>query len=95
MKLTKQRLKEIISEELTEARYESLNPEWDKASQIKSALVHLADDLVNSERDDVAQLAKAIVESLHFAVDAMERRLNEKFVAVEPKDDLAQGDLEP
>jgi|TARA_Y100000034_G_C6770695_1_gene343815 hypothetical protein len=94
MKLTKQRLKEIIKEELSEARGGSLNPEWDKASKIKSALVYLADDLENSERDDAAQLAKAIVESLHLAVRAMEARLNERFAAVEPKDDLAQGDLE-
>jgi|TARA_Y100000034_G_C6760395_1_gene338628 hypothetical protein len=94
MRLTKQRLKEIISEELAEARYESLNPEWDKVSEIKSALVYLADDLENSERDDVIPLANAIVKDLHGAVRAMERRLNEKFGAVEPKDDLAQGDLE-
>jgi hypothetical protein len=94
MKLTKKRLKEIILEELSEGRFESLNPEWDKASEIKSALVYLADDLVNSERDDVAQLASAIVQDLHGAVRAMERRLNEKFGAAEPKDDLAQGDLE-
>jgi hypothetical protein len=105
MRLTKQRLKEIISEELRDptvgatrhgsyrARYESLNPEWDKTGKIKSALVYLADDLVNSESDDAAQLAKAIVQSLHEAVRAMEARLNEKFAAVEPKDDLAQGDL--
>ena len=91
MRLTKQRLKEIISEELAEARYESLNPEWDKVSEIKSALVYLADDL---EKIEDAVLVRAIVEDLHLAVAAMERRLNEKFGAAEPKDDLAQGDLE-
>jgi hypothetical protein len=106
MKLTKQRLKQIISEELRDptvgatrhgsyrAQWESMNPEWDKADKIKSALVYLADDLVNSERDDAAQLAKAIVHSLHLAVRALEARLNEKFAAVEPKDDLTQGDRE-
>ena len=91
MKITKQRLKEIISEELTEARFESPNPEWDKASKIKSALVYLADDL---EKIEDTVLVRAIVEDLHVAVAAMERRLNEKFGAAEPKDDLAQGDLE-
>ena len=105
MKITKQRLKEIISEELRDptvgatrhgsyrARWESLNPEWDKADKIKSALVHLADDLVDSDKDEAAPLAKAIVQSLHGAVRAMEARLNEKFAAAESKDDLAQGDL--
>ena len=91
MKITKQRLKQIILEELSEGRYESLNPEWDKASKIKSALVYLADDLEKIE--DVA-LVRRIVEDLHLAVAAMERRLNEKFGAREAKDDLAQGDLE-
>ena len=105
MKLTKQRLKQIISEELRDptvgatrhgsyrAQWESLNPEWDKVDKIKSALVYLADDLEDSDKDEAPQLAKAIVQSLHGAVRAMEARLNEKFVAVEPKDDLAQGDL--
>ena len=76
MKITKQRLKEIIKEELAEG---SLNPEWDKASKIKSALVYLADDLEKSQQEDAPQLARAIVEDLLNAVAAMEARLNEAF----------------
>ncbi len=76
MKITKQRLKEIIKEELAEG---SLNPEWDKASKIKSALVYLADDLEKNQREDASQLAQAIVEDLLNAVAAMEARLNETF----------------
>ena len=79
MKITKQRLKEIIKEELNEAS----NPEWDKADKILSALVHLADDLENSPHADPAQLASAIVSKLREAVDALERRLNEKFAEAE------------
>ena len=79
MKLTKKRLKEIILEELSEGRFESLNPEWDKASKIKSALVYLADDLEKSQHEDAPQLAQAIVEDLLNAVAAMEARLNETF----------------
>ena len=79
MKITKQRLKEIIKEELNEAS----NPEWDKADQVLSALVYLADDLENSSHPDAARLASAIVSKLREAVDAMERRLNEKFAEVE------------
>jgi len=96
MKITKQRLKEIIKEELSEASEASiradlarpagtprpsLNPEWDKAGKILSDLVYLADDLENSSNADPAQLALAIVSKLREAVDAMESRLNEKFAA--------------
>ena len=79
MKITKQRLKEIITEELNEAS----NPEWDKADQILSDLVYLAEFLENSTNAEPGALASAIVSKLREAVDAMERRLNEKFAEVE------------
>ena len=94
MKLTKQRLKEIIKEELTEASEASIradldrpagvprpssNPEWDSADKILRDLVYLAQDLEDSSNAEPAKLASAIVSKLREAVDAMERRLNEKF----------------
>ncbi len=75
MKITKQRLKEIIKEELNEAS----NPEWDSADKILRALVYLAQDLEDSTNAEPAALASAIVGKLREAVDAMERRLNDKF----------------
>ena len=98
MKITKQRLKEIIREELSEATpasiradlerpagepRPSLNPEWDSADKILRGLVYLAQDLEDSTNADPAGLAFAIVGKLREAVDAMERRLNEKFAEVE------------
>ena len=77
MKITKQRLKEIIKEELNEA----VNPEWESADKILRALVYLAQDLEDSSNAEPAELASAIVGKLRSAVDAMERRLNEKFAA--------------
>jgi len=79
MKITKQRLKEIIKEELNEAS----NPEWESADKILRGLVYLAQDLEDSSNADPAGLAFAIVGKLREAVDAMERRLNEKFAEVE------------
>ena len=79
MKITKQRLKEIIKEELNEAA----NPEWDSADKIFRALVCLAQDLEDSTNAEPAALASAIVDKLREAVDAMERRLNEKFAEAE------------
>ncbi len=79
MKITKQRLKQIIKEELNEAS----NPEWDSADKILRALVYLAQDLEDSASAEPAALASAIVSKLREAVDAMERRLNEKFAEVE------------
>ena len=79
MKITKQRLKQIIKEELNEAA----NPEWDSADKIFKALVYLAQDLEDSTNAEPAALAAAIVRQLREAVDAMERRLNEKFAEVE------------
>ena len=75
MKITKQRLKQIIKEELNEAA----NPEWDSADKIFKALVYLAQDLEESTNAEPAALASAIVRQLREAVDAMERRLNKKF----------------
>jgi hypothetical protein len=75
MKITKQRLKEIIKEELNE----TANPEWESADKILRALVYLAQDLEDSSNAEPAVLASAIVRQLREAVDAMERRLNEKF----------------
>ncbi len=79
MKITKQRLKEIIKEELNEAS----NPEWESADKILRGLVYLAQDLEDSTNAEPAALASAIVSRLREAVDAMERRLNEKFAEVE------------
>ena len=79
MKITKQRLKEIIKEEVEV----SLNPEWESADKILSGLVYLAQDLEDSTSAEPAELASAIVSKLREAVDAMERRLNEKFAEVE------------
>tara|TARA_R110000824_G_scaffold73866_8_gene188037 strand:+ start:1231 stop:1578 length:348 start_codon:yes stop_codon:yes gene_type:complete len=79
MKLTKQRLKEIIKEELGE----SLNPEWAQADKILSALVLLAETLETSADAEPVKLANAVVQKLRSAVDAMETRLNEKFAAAE------------
>ncbi len=79
MKITKQRLREIIKEELNEAS----NPEWDSADKILRSLVYLAQDLEDSTNAEPAALASAIVDKLREAVDAMERRLNEKFAEVE------------
>ena len=79
MKITKQRLKEIIKEELNEAS----NPEWESADKILRGLVYLAQDLEDSSNADPAGLASAIVSKLREAVDAMERRLNEKFAEAE------------
>jgi len=97
MKIPEQRLKQIINEEIADAHdrrsalvstqpfvgreEDSLNPEWDKASKIKSDLVRLADDLEKSESDNAAQLSRAIVQDLFGAVAAMESRLNEKYAA--------------
>ena len=78
MKISKTRLKEIIKEELNAA-----NPEWDSADKIFRALVYLAQDLEDSTNAEPAALASAIVRQLREAVDAMERRLNEKFAEVE------------
>jgi len=79
MKITQQRLKEIIKEELGGISEASLNPEWDKVSKIKSDLVYLADDLERSGRG--AELASTIVQELHGAVRAMEARLSEAFAS--------------
>ena len=79
MKITKQRLKEIIKEELNEAS----NPEWDSADKILRDLVYLTQDLEDSTNADPAQLALGIVSKLREAVDAMEARLNEKFAAAQ------------
>jgi hypothetical protein len=79
MKITKQRLKQIIKEELNEAS----NPEWESADKILRGLVYLAQDLEDSTSAEPAELASAIVSKLREAVDAMERRLNEKFAEVE------------
>jgi hypothetical protein len=76
MRITKQRLKEIIKEELNEV---SNPPEWESADKILRALVYLAQDLEDSSNAEPAVLASAIVRQLREAVDAMERRLNEKF----------------
>ncbi len=90
MKLTKQKLEEIIKEELSnlmEGGYaghygeESLNPEWDQADKILSDLVRLADALERSKDSEPDVLAFAVVRKLRSAVDAMEARLNEKFAA--------------
>ena len=86
MKITKQRLKEIIKEELGEAREESLNPEWDEADKILSALVTLADNLVLSTKAPSRSPALAIVSKLREAVDAMTRRLNKKFAPPKPEE---------
>ena len=89
MKITKQRLREIIKEELNEAS----NPEWESADKILRDLVYLAQDLEDSTNAEPAALASAIVSRLREAVDAMERRLNEKFeVMNEDADD--DNDLE-
>jgi hypothetical protein len=83
MKLTKQRLKEIIKEEL-----ESSNPpEWETADKILRNLAYLAQDLEDSSNAEPAKLAFAIVGKLREAVDAMERRLNEKFAAAKVDDE--------
>ncbi len=79
MKITKQRLKEIIKEELNEVS----NPEWESADKILRGLVYLAQDLEDSTNAEPAALASAIVSRLREAVEAMERRLNEKFAEVE------------
>ena len=90
MKITKQRLKEIIKEELNEV---SNPPEWESADKILRALVYLAQDLEDSSDADPAGLASAIVGKLREAVDAMERRLNEKFTPEDPEDE--DPDVEP
>ena len=91
MKITKQRLKEIIKEELEE----SLNPEWDKASKIQSDMVRLADELLASEKADwVMTLGDhGIVQALRSQVEWLEKRLAEKFTPEEPEDE--DPDVEP
>ena len=79
MQITKQRLKAIIKEELNEVS----NPEWQSTDKILRALVYLAQDLEDSSSAQPAELASAIVRKLREAVDALERRLNEKFAEVE------------
>ena len=79
MKITKQRLREIIKEELNEAS----NPEWNSADKILRDLVYLAQDLENSPSAQSAELAFAIVNKLREAVDAMEARLSERFATAE------------
>tara|TARA_R110000824_G_scaffold28907_7_gene96706 strand:+ start:732 stop:1157 length:426 start_codon:yes stop_codon:yes gene_type:complete len=106
MKITKQRLKEIIKEEFErstppgdgfgdeddgyyperpgpEKVDEAANPEWESADKILRDLVYLAQDLEDSSNAESAALASAIVSKLREAVDAMERRLNDKFAAAE------------
>ena len=78
MRITKQRLREIIKEELNEAA----NPEWESADKILRDLVYLAQDLEDSTNAQPAELASAIVSRLREAVDALERRLNEKFAVM-------------
>ena len=104
MKITKQRLKQIIREELSEATpasiradvgrpagepRPSLNPEWDKADKIMSDLVRLAQALEDSSAAEPAQLASAIVDKLREAVDAMEARLIERFAEDEIEDEIS------
>ena len=76
MKITKQRLREIIKEELAEG---SLNPEHDKASKIRSAIVGLADDLINSPNPEISVIADVIVKDLYGQVAWLEKRLSESF----------------
>tara|TARA_R110000824_G_scaffold387340_1_gene582591 strand:+ start:266 stop:613 length:348 start_codon:yes stop_codon:yes gene_type:complete len=83
MKITKQRLKEIIKEEINEAS----NPEWETADKILRDLVYLAQDLEDSSNAEPAELASAIVSKLREAVDAMERRLGERFAP--PEDEVS------
>ena len=85
MKITKQRLREIIKEELNEAS----NPEWESTDKILRGLVYLAQDLEDSTSAEPAELASAIVSKLREAVDAMERRLNEKFAEDEIEDEIS------
>tara|TARA_Y100000296_G_scaffold84967_1_gene119705 strand:- start:1179 stop:1607 length:429 start_codon:yes stop_codon:yes gene_type:complete len=111
MKITKQRLKEIIREEMSPAadraaerraalvspsagglgwrNEDSINPEWDQADKILSDLVYLADALERSGDAEPAKLANAVVQKLRSAVDAMERRLNEKFADEEVEDEVS------
>jgi len=110
MKITKQRLKEIIREEMSPGadraaerrsalvspsagglgwrNEDSINPEWDQADKILSDLVYLADALERSGDAEPAKLANAVVQKLRSAVDAMERRLNEKFA--EPDEEASE-----
>ena len=85
MKITKQRLREIIKEELNEAS----NPEWESTDKILRGLVYLAQDLEDSTSAEPAEHASAIVGKLREAVDAMERRLNEKFAEDEIEDEIS------
>tara|TARA_B100001250_G_C19471330_1_gene644628 strand:- start:82 stop:435 length:354 start_codon:yes stop_codon:yes gene_type:complete len=85
MKITKQRLKQIIREELNEAA----NPEWDSADKILRDLVYLAQDLEDSTSAEPAALASAIVDKLREAVDAMEARLIERFAEDEIEDEIS------
>ena len=80
MKISKSKLRQIIKEELNEV---SNPPEWAAADKILRGLVYLAQDLEDSTNAEPAALASAIVGKLREAVDAMERRLNEKFAEVE------------
>ena len=87
VKLTKQKLKKVIKEELENLMKEPLNPEWDQADKILSDLVRLADALERSKDAEPDVLANAVVQKLRSAVDAMEARLNEKFAAAEPEEE--------
>ena len=88
MKITKQRLKEIIKEELEE----SLNPEWDKTSKIQSDIVQLGDVLLKSKRADwqMALSKDGIVQALRNQVKWLEEYLvteePEKFASPEPEE---------
>ena len=85
--LTDDEAVEMFGEQITEG---SLNPEWDKARQIKSDLVYLADDL---EKIEDTVLVRAIVEDLRLAVDAMGRRMNEKFGTLQTPPEFVEEEL--
>jgi len=77
MKITKQRLREIIKEELGEAREGSLNPEWDKTSKIQSDIVQLGRVLLKSKRADwqMALSKDGIAQTLRNQVKWLEKYL--------------------
>ena len=99
MKITKQRLREIIKEELGEAREGSLNPEWDKTSKIQSDIVQLGRVLLKSKRADwqMALSKDGIAQALRNQIKWLEEYLvteePEKFAkppeAEEPEEEIS------
>jgi|6_EtaG_2_1085325.scaffolds.fasta_scaffold00937_7 hypothetical protein len=81
--LTDDEAVEMFGDQIIE---ESLNPEHDKASKIRSDIVRLADDLIKQRQNpDISIIASAIVKDLYGQIAWMERRFAEELEHPDPR----------